>query len=321
MAVHHLPTGREAASRIETRNMAWYDKDSWLTAAFSPNLATILITLAVAVALPILLHAWLYRKTDAVQRQPTFLVLGTSGAGKTAFATLTERNGTMGAPATHTSTTPLTLSAILPAPYVPASCHYRSAGDPALERSRRFLLLDTPGHGKLRHYATSHLSEPKAKAVKGIIFVVDAAALAEEAALNEAAEYLHDVLLSLQKRYTEATSSKGPSEIPVLIAANKMDLFTALPPSLVKLQLEKAIGEVRNSRARALKDAGPTLLHGGDDGHVEEEKEWLGEGGEGAFAFAMMAECGVSVEVRGGNVMGKEEAGVGAWWAWIAEQL
>jgi len=299
--------------------MAWHDEDSWLTAAFSPNLTTILITLVVALGLPVLLHSWLYRKVDATQNQPTFLVLGPSGAGKTAFATLTERNATE-ASATHTSTTPLTISALLPAPHVPASSHYRSPGDPAMERSRRFLLLDTPGHGKLRHYATSHLAEPKAKAIQGILFVVDAAALAEESGLNEAAEYLHDVLLSLQKRYTEATSSKGPPEMAVLVAANKMDLFTALPPSLVRLQLEKAITEVRSRRAKALKDAG-IALGGGDDGLVDEEKEWLGEGGEGAFAFAMMAECGVSVEVLGGNVVGKDEAGVGAWWAWIAEHL
>lgn len=68
--------------------MAWHDEDSWLTAAFSPHATTILLTLVVALGLPILLHVWLYRKVDAAQEQPTFLVLGPSGAGKTAFATL-----------------------------------------------------------------------------------------------------------------------------------------------------------------------------------------------------------------------------------------
>lgn len=131
------------------------------------------------------------------------------------------------------------------------------------------------------------------------------------------------MLLRLQKRYTDAQSSKGPPEIPVLVAANKMDLFTALPASLVAIQLEKAISEVRRRRAKALRDAG-TVLNGGADSEVDEDKEWLGEGGDGAFAFAMMAESGVSVEVRGGNVVGKEEqggVGVGAWWAWIGEHL
>jgi signal recognition particle receptor subunit beta len=220
-------------------------------------------------------------------------------------------------PQTHTSTSPQTISALLPHPYIPASSHYRSPGDPAFERSRRFLLLDTPGHGKLRHYATSQVSDPKS--IRGIIFVVDAAALAEDAGLNDAAEYLHDILLSLQKRYTMSTTSKGPKAIPVLVAANKMDLFTALPANLVKIQLEKAITEVRTRRAVALRDAGAAL--GGDQEELDEEKEWLGEGGDGPFEFSQMQDVGMSVEVRGGNVVGKEGGEVKGWWEWVGELL
>jgi signal recognition particle receptor subunit beta len=233
----------------------------------------------------------------------------------TAHTHQAERNTTT---QTHTSTTPLSVSALLPGPYIPASSHYRSAGDPAFERSRRFLLLDTPGHGKVRHYANSTLVEPKN--IRAIIFVVDAAALAEENGLNEAAEYLHDILLSLQKRYTGATSSKGPKEIPVLVAANKMDLFTALPANLVKSLLEKGITEIRANRAKALRDAGAALA--GNEDEVDEEKEWLGEGGEGAFNFEMMKESGISVDVLGGNVVsGKEVGDVQKWWEWVAEHL
>jgi signal recognition particle receptor subunit beta len=219
---------------------------------------------------------------------------------------------------THTSTSPLTISALLPEGHTPASSQYRTPGDPAFERSRRFLLLDTPGHGKLRHYATSTLADPKN--IKGVIFVVDAAALAEEQGLNEAAEYLHDVLLSLQKRYTGSTTSKGPGGIDVLVAANKMDLFTALPANLVKHQLEKAITEVRTRRAKALRDAGAALSGGEDE--VDEEKEWLGEGGEGVFEFAQMQEVGCEVRVVGANVLsGKEVGSVKGWWEWVAEHL
>ncbi|KAF1838271.1 P-loop containing nucleoside triphosphate hydrolase protein, partial [Decorospora gaudefroyi] len=298
--------------------MAWHDQDSWLTAAFSPNLATILLTVVVALALPIILHSFLYRKAAAATALPTFLLVGPSGAGKTAFTTLAERNATT---QTHTSTTPRTVSALLPSPHLPASSHYRSAGDPALERARRFLVLDTPGHGKLRHHATSTLAD--LSKIRGIIFVVDATALGEEAGLNEAAEYLHDVLLSLQKRYTNATSSKA---IPVLVACNKMDLFTALPPSLVRNLLEKTITEVRRRRAKALRDAGAALS--GSEDEVDEEKEWLGQGGDGPFTFEQMSECGTGVDVLGGNVVGGgsgKEVGdvgdVGKLWAWIAEHL
>lgn len=220
-------------------------------------------------------------------------------------------------PVTHTSTTPLSVEALLPDPHVPASSHYRSPGDPAFERSRRFVILDTPGHGKLRNFATSTLAD--LKAIRGIIFFVDAAAIAEESALNEAAEYLHDVLLSLQKRYTNAKTSKGPKEIPVLIAANKMDLFTAEPTNLVKVKLEKAISEVRNNRGKALRNAGKALS--GDD-DVDEEKEWLGEGGEGRFEFDQMREIGTTVDVVGGNVsQGKNVGDVAGWWSWIGENL
>ncbi|EUC30980.1 hypothetical protein COCCADRAFT_102496 [Bipolaris zeicola 26-R-13] len=295
--------------------MAWYDEDSWLTAAFAPNPTTIIVTLLVALILPILVHSFLYRKAAAAAQLPTFLLVGPSGSGKTAFATLAERSAST---QTHTSTTPLSVSALLPTPHVPASSHYRSPGDPAYERSRNFRLLDTPGHGKLRHHATSQLADPKN--IRAIIFMLDAAQLADEAGLTEAAEYLHDVLLSLQKRYTNATSSKGPKEIPVLIAANKMDLFTALPEHLVRNSLEKAITEIRNNRAKALRDGGAALSGGEDE--VDEEKEWLGEGGEGAFSFEQMGESRTSVEVVGGNVVGgKAGPGLDGWWKWIAEQL
>jgi signal recognition particle receptor subunit beta len=98
-----------------------------------------------------------------------------------------------------------------------------------------------------------------------------------------------------------------------------MDLFTALPANLVKLQLEKAITEVRTRRAVALRDAGAAL--GGGQEELDEEKEWLGEGGDGSFEFAQMQDVGMSVEVRGGNVIGKEGSEVKEWWEWVGELL
>ena len=66
--------------------MAWHDEDSWLTAAFAPNLTTIFVTIVVALGLPLLLHTFLYKHAAAAQIRPTFLLLGPSGGGKTAFA-------------------------------------------------------------------------------------------------------------------------------------------------------------------------------------------------------------------------------------------
>lgn len=151
--------------------------------------------------------------------------------------------------------------------------------------------------------------------------MVDSASLSSDipgrsaAGLTEAAQYLHDVLLILQKRYTGAKSSKGPAELPVLIAANKLDLFTALPAQLVKSALEAEITRIRATRAKGLLDSAVK------DDVLEEEREWLGDGGEGKFEFSQMEEVNVPIKIVGGNVLGAEESDVSGWWNWIGEQL
>lgn len=146
--------------------------------------------------------------------------------------------------------------------------------------------------------------------------MVDAAALSSAAGLTEAATYLHDVLLTLQKRHTSSKTSVTAST-SVLIAANKLDLFTALPASLVKKNLQTEITKIRATRAKGLLDSAVSM-EGEDD-----EKEWLGEGGEGSFDFKQMEESGVEVVIVGGNVTGKgeEKAHVDEWWSWIAQQM
>ena len=56
-------------------------------------------------------------------------------------------------------------------------------------------------------------------------------------------------------------------------------------------------------------------------GGAAEEREWLGETGEGKFAFAQMEESNVKVSVVGGNVVGAEGPDVQGWWGWIGENL
>lgn len=181
--------------------------------------------------------------------------------------------------------------------------------------------MDTPGHGKLRHHAFNSVIKPQN--LKGIIFVVDAADLsignsgAGNESLRQAAEYLHDLLLLLQKRATGSTTSKGPRELPVLIAANKLDLFTALPAPLVKTALESEITKIRSSRGKGLLDSGIGM----NDLDIGEEKEWLGDGGEGKFDFSQMEEVNVSVTVAGGNVLGSDGPDVQQWWDWIGSNL
>lgn len=135
--------------------------------------------------------------------------------------------------------------------------------------------------------------------------------------LRQTADYLHDVLLLLQKRMAGGKAAKVLKEIPVLIAANKMDLFTALPAALVKSSLESEITRVRTSRSKGLLDSGIGLCDGIDD----EKDDWLGEMGSTDFKFAQMEEFDVQVEVIGGSVVGSEGPSVDKWWRWVSERL
>lgn len=135
--------------------------------------------------------------------------------------------------------------------------------------------------------------------------------------LCQATEYLHDLLLLLQTRSTTSKSSKAPKELPVLVAANKLDLFTALPASLVQKALEAGITSVRTSRRKGLLDSGIDM----EEVDTGEEKDWLGDGGEGKFEFSQMEEVNVPVTVLGGNVMGSNGPDVAKWWDWVGSNL
>ncbi|KAF2395699.1 hypothetical protein EJ06DRAFT_517404 [Trichodelitschia bisporula] len=296
--------------------MAWHSPDGWLTQGLAPHVSTITITFIITLALPIFVHWYLYRSRAATVT-PKFLVLGPSGAGKTALITTLER----GAPtATHTSLTPLTIAAPLPATHTPSSARYRSTNDAAL-RLVPILFTDTPGHGKLRHLALGLITPaPPTPPPTGLIFVVDAAALSSEAdnaGLRDAAEYLHDVLLALQRAYERAKSSVA-REIPLVVVAGKLDLFTALPAGVVRSLLEAEIGRVRETKARGIVGVGK----GGDGLGGEEvvEEGALGGRAEGKFEFGVMEEWGIKVSVVGGNVRG-EGPGVTGLWDWVAGQI
>lgn len=150
--------------------------------------------------------------------------------------------------------------------------------------------------------------------------MVDSAALSSPAGLTEAAEYLHDILLLLQKRHTQSKTSKDPQSISVLVAANKQDVFTSLPAGLVRSRLEEEVARVRQTRSKGLLDSGIGME---DEGGGDEESNWLGEYGSKEFRFAQMEEHGVDVAVVGGNIRGEgdEQGVVDEWWSWIGENL
>jgi signal recognition particle receptor subunit beta len=159
-----------------------------------------------------------------------------------------------------------------------------------------------------------NITEPQN--LKGIIFLVDSASLsAGDEGLRQSAEYLHDILLLLQKRATK-TTSKAPQKMPLLIAANKMDLFAAVPAAMVKNVLEKEITKVRKSKSRALLDSGIGMGEAAED-----NDDWLGEMGSTDFRFEQLAEFEISVEIAGGSALGSGNVATEKWWSWIADRL
>lgn len=160
------------------------------------------------------------------------------------------------------------------------------------------------------------LSKDNNTKIRGVIFMVDTAALVDETTLRDTATYLHDVLLLLQKRELNKSSTKRSIDVPVLVAANKQDLFTALPPGSVREKLEAEIDRIRKSKTKGLMDASA-------DSGLEMEEDILGnDDAQGTFSFKLLEdEAGVKVEVVGGAVKGDSEeefgSGVRRWEEWI----
>ncbi|KAF5501240.1 Signal recognition particle receptor subunit beta [Colletotrichum siamense] len=279
----------------------------------TPSAPVILIGVAIVLLFPILLHFILVKSTPYTTL-PSVLLLGPSGAGKTALLTLFERGDTPAA--THTSQRPKTVE-LTASRDSKTKTSFRNHDDTSGTHTK-FLLVDTPGHGKLRNFAMAKLAgsaNDKSK-LKSIVYMVDAAAISEQDILAPSASYLYDVLLGLQKRASSSKTSKPPAPIPVLVAANKVDLFTALPGALVKTSLEAEITRIRASRSKGLLDSGVGI----DDIGSEEHDDWLGAYGTEKFTFDQLREFDVEVDVVAGNVSGSGP-GADKWWSWIAERV
>ncbi|KAK3322751.1 hypothetical protein B0H66DRAFT_214059 [Apodospora peruviana] len=321
---------------------------SAIEASLKPTPTVFTIGFLIVLLFPFFLH-YILTSSTPYTALPAVLLLGPSGAGKTALLTLFERGPltppstsekTTSEPATaaqtHTSLTPASVELAVSSDSSGSS--FRDDLDSTGATAKKFLLIDTPGHAKLRGAAISRLADSKyslnpsttsrstvtdGTKLKAIVFVVDAAGLSDgdtsyDTSLPSTASFLYDVLLTLQKRATKAKGSKAPPTVPVLIAANKLDLFTALPAALVKSNLEAELGRIRKTRSKGLLDSGV----GADDDLAggEESDEWLGEYGSDKFSFKQMMEFDIEVDVIGGNVTG-DGPGADKWWRWIADKV
>ncbi|KAL2824672.1 signal recognition particle receptor beta subunit-domain-containing protein [Aspergillus cavernicola] len=315
---------------------AWATFEAVATLLLEGSPLGILIAVVITFGVPVLLHFLFYR---AVASPPSsnFLLLGPSGAGKTALLTLLESKSSFTpkpkSKPTHTSQTSTLATIRLPVSVPIASNKYRSVNDPTLKDAHRnpirYCVRDTPGHGKLRGsqglselQSMSASKDPKVK-LRGIVFTVDTAAISETEALRDAASYLYDVLLVLQKRALSRgkSSLKAAAEIPVLVAANKQDLFTALPPGSVREKLEAEIDGIRKYKSKGLMDASADAESG------EGEDDILGSYDvKDKFNLKdFEEEIGVKIDVIGGAVKGDEGDDVGTgvrrWEEWIGQCL
>ncbi|KAI8962832.1 P-loop containing nucleoside triphosphate hydrolase protein [Daldinia sp. FL1419] len=272
----------------------------------TPSTEIFIVGALVVFLLPTIVHFYIVQTTPYTSL-PSILLAGPPSGGKTSLLTLLERGDS--ASATHTSQVPQSVELTVSDDHGAATFREAARID-APGSHRKFLLVDTPGHGKLRNqHAMTHITS---KTLRGIIYVLDAASLDD--GLADAASFLYDILLALQKRTGAGKTSKTPTAIHVLIAANKLDLFTALPASLVKGHLEAELGRIRQSRSKGLLDSGV----GADEIGSEEQDDWLGQYGSDKFSFGQMREFDIEVDVIGGSVL---DGKVDKWWDWISERV
>lgn len=329
----------------------WSSPDSWLTKLFSGEPSTIVLALIVTLSLPVLLHLYFYTqnarnnasKGDGV---PTFLLLGPSGSGKTALVSLFQKRAVAGmrgedeideevtrekqvngnerpeASPTRLSQVATTIGMRLPPGTSLGSNKYRSENDFEVTRSKKegakYKIVDTPGHGKLRsEQAIAYISKPGI-GLRGVIFVLDSSAMDTGAAdggeiAKDTVAYLHDVLLALQRRPKVLKKVKR-DEVRVLVACNKQDLFTSLPPAVIKSRLEAELDRVKASKRKGI-----SAVDAREDADEDEDQTVLGGGGEEKFSFAVMEEeFGVAVDIQGGSVKSDDETtGIRPWEEWI----
>ncbi|KAI5794006.1 signal recognition particle receptor beta subunit-domain-containing protein [Pyronema domesticum] len=242
------------------------------------------ITIALCIfTIPIFLHLFIFPSSSS-SMLPTFLLLGPSSSGKTTITTSFASSPSE----TRTSQAALCLECDIPASLTKSS-GFRSSNDPSMRGVAKFYLQDTPGHGKLRNKAIEMIN----KDTRGVVFVVDSGVQEE---WTDAAEYLHDVLLKIQK--LQDTQGNKREEFNVLVACNKSDLFTAKPAQGkegIKQTLEREIAVVSATRRRGIVGAGE---------EESDEDQCLATDEDGKFKFESLQEFGIQVVFKSGSTIG-----------------
>ncbi|KAL6949763.1 hypothetical protein ACO0QE_000423 [Hanseniaspora vineae] len=199
-------------------------------------------------------------KSKSNNGKPTFLVVGPCSSGKTLFtyrlrslaangeesdSNVTHNTNELDAPFTVTSQTPLEL------------INYSL---PDLN-SKKFNLIDFPGHIKVRYQLESYIRDNKN--LKGVMFVMDSTDNGEK--LVDTVDFLFEVLNYVEKYH---------NGVDILIACNKKDLFAARPANKVEEQLQIKLKELTMRKRKSV--ATKTSNNGGAGGSASGGK---GRGG------------------------------------------
>ncbi|XP_057316041.1 signal recognition particle receptor subunit beta-like [Hydractinia symbiolongicarpus] len=98
-------------------------------------------------------------------------------------------------------------------------------------------VVDVPGHERVR---AKHLHQNKDRA-RGVIFLIDSVNFPRE--IRDVAEYIYDIMVIRTMQKNKAS---------ILIACNKQDMTTAKSCNVIKVQLEKELNNLRQTRSAAL---------------------------------------------------------------------
>ncbi|KAK6358349.1 hypothetical protein TWF730_007693 [Orbilia blumenaviensis] len=267
---------------------------------FTLSLPILVISLLAVVLIPIVLGKLL---ASGAKSGPSSVILlaGPRDAGKTSLLLYLQEKTLI---PTQTSTTPATVrlspSALL------------SADSPDDGSNKPFHIRDTPGHPKLRSTAINTITQPTGSCI-GIIYMLDSAVLSTQVRLTDTAEYLYELLLAIQKRYATLSESTTSTElIPLLIACNKNDLFTALPPAKISNLLQTELSRMKETKRKGLLNAGA------GENDDEDLDRVLGDERTDQITWDGLKEFGVEVTVQSGSI---KSSAVDGWTSWMSACL